>query len=210
MTTKIKICGLQNLEDVLDAIELGADYLGFVFDPNSEYFLDPDACQNILEEVPGQIQKVGVFADADVAQVQDVGVMLGLDLVQLDGQESPEYCSELARPVIKSFYPQNSGDLEKIKAYSCDYLLIESSAQKAYGSAGLIGNWDLVRDAGRQRPIFLSGHLDSDNVVMAIQAVRPFAVNVRAGVEREGRKKDYSKIQEFVQRVRHCGKPQTR
>ena len=203
MTTKIKICGLQTLEEVLDAIELGADYLGFVFDPKSEYYLDPDVCQNILEDVPQQIQKVGVFSDADLPFVQDVGVALNLDFLQLDGQETPEYCVDLARPIIKSLSPQSLSDLALVKAYPCDYLLVHSLAQKAYGGAGVTGNWDLVREAQKIFPIFLSGLLDNDNIAMAIQAIRPFAVNVREGVEGAGRKKDYSKIQEFVQRVRH-------
>lgn len=202
MTTKVKICGFTVLEDVLDAIDLGADYLGFNFYPDAPRYIDPDKCLGILEDIPPNLPTVGVFVNADPQQVIDIATYLDLDYLQLHGDEAPEYCSQFARPVIKALRPQNESELENVAQYGADFILIDAFVGDAYGGTGVVSNWDLARKAGEQAKTFLAGGLKPSNVEMAIQAVKPFAVDVASGVEKSPGKKDYRLMEEFIKRAK--------
>lgn len=202
MNVKIKICGLTTLEDTLDAIELGADYLGFNFYPDSPRYVSPEQFTDIIQEVPTELKKVGVFVNADPQYVIDIATAFNLDLLQFHGDETPTYCNQFARPYIKAFRPKDSADLMAIGDYACDYILIDSFVENAYGGTGILGNWELSREAKKQGALFLSGGLKPENVDIAVQTVKPFAVDVASGVESSLGKKDYRKMEEFIKRVR--------
>lgn len=203
MTVKIKICGLTNLDDTLDAIELGADYLGFNFYPDSKHYIDPESCQKILEDVPFTIQKVGVFVNADPQYVIDVATDLNLDLIQFNGDETPDYCNQFARPTIKALQLKDLQDLKNLKAWQAKHFLIKVHIQNAYGdNGGLICNWNLAREVKNHGLVFLSGNLTPENVEMAIASVQPFAVEGLSGIEFEPGRKDFHKMEEFIKRVR--------
>lgn len=205
MTIKIKICGITNLEDALDAIELGADYLGFNFYPNSPRYIEPKKAAYIFDEIPFSVSRVGVFVNEEASKVIDFSTELNLDLLQFHGDESPEYCSEFARPLIRAFRPQSEIDLEKIRSYDVDYLLVDANVKNSFGGTGVVSNWDLARLAGQHRPLFLAGGLTADNVEIAIATVNPFAVDVASGVEASPGKKDYRKMEEFIKKARRAG-----
>lgn len=202
MTVKVKICGITNLDDALDAIELGADYLGFNFYPESPRFIHPEACLKLLEEVPTEIPRVGVFVNANPQLVINLATEMTLSLLQFHGDETPEYCRQFGRPTMKAFRPKKPEDLIVIPDYECDYILIDSFVEKAYGGTGIIGNWELTRTAKKYGPVFLSGGLKTDNVEIAISTVKPFAVDVASGVESAPGKKDYHKMEEFIKRAK--------
>ncbi len=204
MSVKIKVCGLTCVEDVLDALELGVHFLGFVFDPDSPYFIAPDECQLILDEIPFNVPKVGVFANAPEQFVIDTATDLNLDILQFDGDETFEYCMQFARPHIKRFSPKREADLELLNGYNSDYYLIDSGIQSTVAGTSFTGYCDLAREAKSRGPIFLSQGLNEKNIEMALRTVKPFAVNVCEGIELSVGKKDYSKMQEFVQRVLAC------
>lgn len=205
MTIKIKICGITNLEDALDAIELGADYLGFNFYPDSPRYIEPKKAAYIFDEIPFSVSRVGVFVNEEASKVIDLSTELNLDLLQFHGDETPEYCSEFARPVIRVFRPQSEIDLEKIRSYDVDYLLVDAYVKNSFGGTGVISNWDLARSAAEHRPLFLAGGLTADNVEIAIASVSPFAVDVASGVEESPGKKDYRKMEEFIKKARRAG-----
>lgn len=202
MTVKVKICGLTNLDDVLDAIELGADYLGFNFYPKSPRYVSPEKCQEMFLEIPFEIGKVGIFVNADPQFVSNTATELNLELLQFHGDETPEYCLQFARPYMKAFRPKNPGDLSAVPNYASDYILIDSFVENAYGGTGIISNWDLAREAKKHGHVFLSGGLKPDNVEIAVHSVRPYAVDVASGVETAPGKKDYHKIEEFIKRAK--------
>ena len=204
MSVQIKVCGLTCIEDVLDALELGVHYLGFVFDPDSPYFIAPDECQSILEEVPFNVPKVGVFANAPEQFVIDTATDLDLAILQFDGDESFDYCTQFARPHIKRFSPKREADLELMNGFASDYYLIDSGIQSTDLGSSFTGYCDLAREAKSRGPIFLSQGLNEKNIEMALRTVKPFAVNVCEGIELSVGKKDYSKMQEFVRRVLAC------
>lgn len=202
MTTKVKICGITNIDDALDAIELGADYLGFIFYPESKRFISPEKFAEILDDIPFEIKKVGVFVNSDPEMVIDLAVEFELDFLQFHGDEKPEYCNQFGRPFIKAIRPQNISDLEAIKKYECEFVLIDSFVQGSFGGTGIVSNWDLARKAKDYKPLFLSGGLKTENVQTAISTVQPFAVDVCSGVEQRPGIKDYHKMEEFIKRVK--------
>ncbi len=114
---KIKICGITNLDDALLAAELGADALGFIFYPRSPRKVDPEAARAIIAQLPPFVAAVGVFVDESAAVVQDLAARVGLDWVQLHGQESPEYCRSLGRKVIKGFRIRDEKSLLELAPY---------------------------------------------------------------------------------------------
>lgn len=204
MKVKVKICGLTNLEDTLDAIELGADYLGFNFYRDSKRYVSPEMFAEIVREVPYEIAKVGVFVNADPQFVIDISTEFELDLLQFHGDEKPEYCNQFARPFIRAIRPERESDLEGLHLYDADYFLVDSFVSSSYGGTGVVSNWDLARIARKEsgKPIFLSGGLTADNVEIAIGSVRPFAIDVASGVEEHPGKKSYRKMEEFIKRAK--------
>lgn len=205
MSIKIKICGITNIDDALDALELGADYLGFNFYPDSPRYLPFNKASALFQEIPENIGKVGIFVNANVQKVIDIATELNLDFLQFHGDELPEYCNSFARPFIKSIHPQNTEDFKNLAQFEADYILIDAHVENSYGGTGVVSNWDLAREAKSYKPIFLSGGLNCDNIEIAIASVQPFAVDVASGVEQSPGKKDYRKMEEFIKKARRAG-----
>lgn len=200
MSVKVKICGLTNIEDTMDAIELGADYLGFNFYKDSPRFLKDQEFEKIILEIPFEIPKVGVFVNADPQRVIDLVTAFDINFLQFHGDETAEYCNQFARPYIRAFRPESEKDLEGIGDYHSEFFLVDSFVQDSYGGTGVVSNWDLARKVKKEhrQPLFLAGGLKTENVEMAIHSVKPFAVDVSSGVEEKVRKKSYRKMEEFI------------
>ena len=204
MSVKVKICGITNLDDALDAVELGADYLGFNFYPDSKRYVSLETFDEIIKEIPYEIAKVGVFVNADPQFVIDVATEFNLDLLQFHGDETAEYCNQFARPFIRAIRPEKESDLAGLEKYEADYFLVDSFVSHSYGGTGIVSNWDLAKLVKKNfnKPLFLSGGLNSDNIEIAIGSVRPFAVDVASGVEDEPRKKSFRKMEEFIKKAK--------
>ncbi|HEX5034782.1 MAG TPA: phosphoribosylanthranilate isomerase [bacterium] len=201
--TRVKICGLTNLNDTLDAVELGADYLGFNFYPDSPRFLPYEKAIEIFQEIPTNIPKVGVFVNADPQEVLDVAIELELDLLQFHGDESAESLNVLGRPWYKAFRLREEADLIEIPKYQCEWILVDAYSEKAYGGTGLTAHWDLVREAGKfGKKIILAGGLNPENVGIAVATVNPFMVDVASGVEEQPGIKDRHKMEVFISRAK--------
>lgn len=201
--TLVKICGLTNLNDTLDAIELGADYLGFNFYPDSPRFVDYEVAQQIFEEIPGNIPKIGVFVNEDIPKVLDLAIELGLDMLQFHGDESPELLNGLGRPWYKAFRLKAPEDLTEIPKYHCDWILVDAYSEKAYGGTGMTAHWDLVHEAAKlDKKIILAGGLNPENVALAIATVKPFMVDVASGVENSPGQKDRHKMEVFISKAK--------
>ncbi len=203
MSVLVKICGLTNLEDTMDAIELGADFLGFNFYPDSPRYIEPPRAKEIFREIPGAVAKVGIFVNADFQTVVDMAIELELDYLQFHGDETADYCNQFGRPWWKAFRLQDEKDLEMIPPYKSEWLLIDSFVEKAFGGTGIVSNWDLAKKAKKYGSLILSGGLKSSNIEMALSSVKPYAVDVASGVESSPGVKDRLKMEELIRRVKN-------
>jgi phosphoribosylanthranilate isomerase len=203
--TKIKICGLTREEDALEAARLGADFLGLIFVPASPRFVEPERAAAIVARVraAGHAAKfVGVFHEASVDYMREIASLVGLDLFQLHGSESDDEIRDLGTPVIKTL---RVGDTlpDTHSTPSAAWLLFDTYDERRVGGTGRRFDWSLLAIYERNKPFFLSGGLNADNVVAAITLVRPDAIDVSSGVEAdEPGVKDHEKMAKLFERVR--------
>jgi len=208
LMVRIKICGITNEKDALWVVNLGADYIGFNFYKNSPRKISPKLAAQIIGKLPSFTQPVGVFVNEEVKVVKRIAEKCRLNLVQLHGEETLEYCRELqvqsARlKIIKAFRIKDKENLEEMEKYGVDYYLLDSYVPGVEGGTGEIFNWDLAVEAKQfGKPVFLAGGLTPDNVTQAIEKVNPYGVDVASGVERTPRRKDYDLMREFITRIR--------
>jgi phosphoribosylanthranilate isomerase len=199
--TWIKICGITNLQDALEAAALGVDALGFIFAPSPRK-IDSSVAREIIGSLPPTIEKVGVFVNEDLNEVQRVADFCGLNALQFHGQESPEYCSQVSLRVIKAIRIKNSESIKEMGKYPGVSILLDTYNADRAGGSGEAFTWELVRDPRQRRNFILSGGLDPGNVYRAIHLLRPLGVDVCSGVERVPGWKDLFKMMEFVKEVK--------
>lgn len=199
---KVKICGITNLEDALAAVEAGADALGFVFKASSPRHIFPEQAAAIIRHLPPFIQTVGLFVDEEIETVNATAIQCGLDLVQLHGDESPSYCSEVQRRVIKAFRIKDITSLEPTKNYQVSSILLDAWSPSAHGGTGRTFNWEIAAIAAASGRTILAGGLTPENVADAVSQVRPYAVDVSSGVECTPGHKDIDKIRDFIFQVK--------
>ncbi len=202
MSVKVKICGLTNLDDALAAVEFGADALGFNFWAESPRHVTPEKVKEMVEEIPPSVIKVGLFVNERFETIRDIAVDLSLDALQFHGDETPFFCEQFSVPYWKAFRPRDERGLELLKKYHCEYYLIDTFLEKGYGGTGIVGNWDLAREAKKIGKVILAGGLTPDNVEVAIRSVRPAGVDVASGVEERPGKKDHAKLEEFITKAK--------
>ncbi len=207
LMTKVKICGITNVEDALKAIELGADALGFVF-ASSPRRVESKQAVEIINQLPSTIFKIGVFVNADLEEIEKISKDCHLDALQLHGKETPEYCDKLNKistvSLIKTFHLREEKDLGKISDYNLRIICLDSYTEDKLGGTGEVFNWNLAKQAEKfNKKIILSGGLNVDNVQEAIVKVQPWMVDVSSGVEKSLGKKDYQLIKEFISRSTH-------
>jgi len=200
---RIKICGITNLEDALLAAELGADALGFIFYPKSPRHVAPETAREIIAQLPPFVAAVGVFVDEATDVVQELAAQVGLDWVQLHGQESPDYCRNLGRRVIKAFRIKDENSLRLLADYqgAAQALLLDTYKKGQVGGTGEVFDWHLAREAKKFGPIILAGGLNPENVAMAIAIALPAAVDAASGTEAAPGKKDPAKVRAFFEAV---------
>jgi phosphoribosylanthranilate isomerase len=199
--TWIKICGITNIDDALEAVSLGADALGFIFAPSPRQ-IDDAAARDILGHLPRSTWKVGVFVNEELKKVERIAEDCSLDAVQLHGQEPPEYCRQISLPVIKAIAVKDVESLKEMERYFFSSILLDAWSTDRAGGTGKTFCWEMALEARKKRNFILSGGLNPLNVYQAIEKLRPIGVDVCSGVERILGKKDRSKMIEFVREVR--------
>lgn len=198
--TRVKICGLTRAEDVDAAVAAGADALGFVMWPGSARALDVERLAELAARVPAFVTRVGLFVDQDPDFVRRCEAHL--DLLQFHGDESPATCSLATRPWLKALRMRDGLDLH---AAARDYhqargLLLDAYKPGIPGGTGETFDWSRI-PASLAKPVILAGGLSAANVGEAIRTVRPFAVDVSGGVERDRGIKDPDRIHAFIHQV---------
>jgi len=204
---KVKICGITNAEDAAIAVSAGVDALGFVFYRKSPRYIEPPLAKRIIAALPPLITPVGVFVNEELKVVRDLMDGCGLALAQLHGDETAAYCQELGRPVLKAIRVKDRGSFLALAEFQgragVRGFIVDTYSQEAYGGTGQPMDWSLAAEASKAASILLAGGLTPDNVAQAIQAVRPYGVDVSSGVESIPGEKDPRKVRAFVQAVRN-------
>lgn len=203
--TRIKICGITRNEDLAAAVSAGADAIGFVFYPPSPRFLAAGAAALLARQVPPFVTRVGLFVNAEPAEVRETLAQVPIDLLQFHGDEDARYCEQFGRPYLKAarVRPNSTrGDLlEFARAFPAAQGLLLDAWIEAYGGAGQSFDWSLIPE-NLPLPMVLSGGLHAANVVEAVHKTRPWAVDVSSGVEFSKGIKDAEKIAAFIAAVR--------
>jgi phosphoribosylanthranilate isomerase len=202
--TKIKICGITNKQDAIDAVELGVDMLGFVCYKKSKRYVEPKVIRDIANELPPYIAKVGVFVDEDAKKVYEIAQDCLLDILQFHGEESPEYCDKFKDDykIIKAFRIKDKNSLKGINDYNTDFYMLDTYSTKLAGGTGECFNWNVLAGYELLKPVILSGGLTPLNVTQAIEVVSPYGVDVSSGIEKTPGKKDIKLMKKFVKKVR--------
>ena len=204
--TEIKICGITNLEDASFAVECGADALGFNFYPKSPRYGAPESVKEIIAKIPDGITKVGVFVNHDALEVKKIVEYCRLDLVQLHGDESPEYCRQLPSSLlIKAFSPRGEGDLRTLSSYPVRAILVDTYDPVRYGGTGKRSDWRLAVKVKETHPLIIAGGLNADNIREVIEIVSPHAVDINSGAESSPGRKDPEKVRKIIEIVRRIG-----
>ncbi|MGV8081882.1 MAG: phosphoribosylanthranilate isomerase [Syntrophales bacterium] len=206
--TEIKICGITCLEDALCAARCGADALGFIFYPPSRRCVSPEQARRIRAGLPGGIVTVGVFVNQDATFVEDVAGTCGLDMIQLHGDEPPEYCRRFSRErLIKAVWPGEAMDIRALGAYPVKAFLADGGDANRRGGTGRTADWNRSAELGRAFPLVLAGGLRDDNIREAIALVRPRAVDINSGIETAPGIKDHERMRRIIASVREAGEP---
>ena len=205
--TFIKICGITNVDDALAAVTAGADALGFNFYKPSPRYVTPQIAREIIAKLPMSVLTVGVFVNEDSpASVLSIANEAGITALQLHGDESPDYCRELAkdRYVIKSLAVANDFDLETVSAYEVEAIMLDTKHFALRGGTGEVFDWSIAREVNSVVPkLFLAGGLSPDNIEEAIAIVRPYAVDACSALEDTPGRKNHDRMRDFVETARN-------
>jgi phosphoribosylanthranilate isomerase len=200
----VKICGITRPQDADLAARLGASALGFIFWPGSPRYVEPAAAKAIAASLPASVAKVGVFVDEPADAIARIMDEAGLDVAQLHGRETPEFCRALrlglkaGSRVIKAIglaeEPAPFGDFDPDIV-----LLVDAHDPARRGGTGRTVNWDAAREIASTRRTILAGGLNAANVKLAVRSVRPFGVDVSSGVESSPGIKDSNRLRSFFE-----------
>lgn len=204
--TLVKVCGITNLDDALAAVAAGADALGFNFYKPSPRYITPQQAREIIEQLPASLLTVGVFVNEESPDaVRNIANESGIAALQLHGDESPDYCRELAAShyVIKTFAVSEAFDAEAPKAYEVEAIMLDTKHNSLRGGTGRVFDWSVAQQLAPTLPkLFLAGGLSPENIENAIETVRPFAVDACSALEDMPGKKNHERMRVFVNAVR--------
>lgn len=200
--TKLKICGLSRMQDIDAVNALLPEYIGFVF-AESRRRVEEETAEALAARTDSRILKTGVFVNEDPEKILRLCRNGVIDLVQLHGDEDGEYLlslkETLPNPVIKAVRVRTAAEILEADSLPCDFLLLDTYAKEQYGGSGTAFDWSVI--PALQKPYFLAGGLHCDNVLQALTACSPYALDISSGVETGGFK-DPEKIRNMIQLIR--------
>jgi phosphoribosylanthranilate isomerase len=207
--TRIKICGITNVEDARAACEAGVDAIGLNFYPRSPRALSVEKAIDLRDSIPAGVQVFGVFVNADAVEVIKISRDVRLDALQLHGDESPATVAQLARiaPVFKALRVGPDFSAVTLESYPdvSGFLFDTADAGPGqYGGTGRLADWGVAQQAARSYRVILAGGLNAVNVAAAILQVRPYGVDVASGVEASPGAKDHGQLRDFVREARRA------
>ncbi len=202
--TRIKVCGITCLEDALTASALGVDAVGFVFYDKSPRYIEPAKAAAIIRQLPPFVSAVGLFVNPSQDDIAQILQSVPLGVIQLHGDETPEFCAAQRRRVLKAIHISDMDDLKRAEAYNCPLLLDAKAPSGVYGGAGQTFDWSLLKHFSHAYPVSLAGGLNVNNVAEAMAVRSWFALDVSSGVEQSPGIKQAEKMRAFVNAVNLC------
>jgi len=205
VSTRFKICGITGLDDAQLAVDAGAWAVGMILWEGSPRRASFAAAERIAASLRRRAEVCGVFVNAHLDEVVEVVDGTGLTMVQLHGDEGPAYCAEVARrtgaKVVKARRVRTGADVAGLAAFHTAYHLLDAYQPDRWGGTGQTFDWELVAARRTDVPVILSGGLTHENVAEAIEATRPFAVDVASGTEARPGVKDPDRLRRFAAAV---------
>lgn len=193
--TKLKICGLRRSEDIAYVNEFSPDYAGFILSKPFWRHIRLDELRVLSEQLSDKIIPVGVFVNETIETILPYSKYLGV--IQLHGDEDEEFIKTLKdhtdREIWKAIRPQTSNEINETCLSFADKLLIDSFSKGSVGGTGVVGNWEIIKNANITKPFFLAGGISADNIIDAIDMVKPYGIDVSSSVETD-KLKDREKI----------------
>ncbi len=205
---KIKVCGMKYPENIQELNKLSIDYMGMIFYQKSPRYIDYQLCQNVGNIDSSNIKRVGVFVNSTVDYIVEMIDRYKLDLIQLHGNESPDFCAELNKfiPIIKAFSISEASDFEQTKAYEGlrGYFLFDTKTSQ-YGGSGKKFDWNILDAYDEDTPFFLSGGISAEDVkqIKAIKHPRLYGVDLNSKFETEPGLKDIQLLDQFIKQLRN-------
>lgn len=197
--TKVKICGLMKPEHIKAAEH--ADAIGFVFAPSKRQVTLEQAAE-LAKHVPAGVDKIGVFVNASLEEIERIVREVPLTMVQVHGDEPDELVKAISVPVVQAFAVRTSADVEKLNKSAADFILVDAPGTEFRGGSGHVFDWSLLDGADIDHSrLIVAGGLNPKNVAAAIDQTKPFMVDVSSGVETEG-VKDAVKIEQFIRKAK--------
>ncbi len=206
---RIKICGITTPEQGNAIAKLGATALGFICVQKSPRYLPVPQIKEIVKNIPAQIDRIGVFANADITEIITVVTGANLNSIQLHGDESPQFCQDLRQllpqvELIKAFRIKSPETLTQVQNYTSqvDTLLLDAYHPQQLGGTGKTLNWNALREFTSPLPWFLAGGLTADNIQEALQQLQPDGIDLSSGVERKPGDKDLQKVAQLFSNLK--------
>jgi phosphoribosylanthranilate isomerase len=203
--SRVKICGITNLDDAQFAVESGANALGFNFYVKSPRYITPEAAGEIVRQIPPFMTAVGVFVNSDRDSIERIADLGSLSALQLHGDEAPEFCGGFTRTVIRAIRvgeELEASDIEPYAEAGVNTFLLDTAGQGLYGGTGETFDWSAAVFAKSYGRVILAGGMNPDNVRDGVASVNPYAVDTASGVESEPGIKDHGKVKAFIDAVR--------
>jgi phosphoribosylanthranilate isomerase len=198
---KVKVCGITNIEDAKVCVDYGADAIGFIFYKGSKRFVKPQTASNIISRLPFFIMKVGVFVNENFDYINNIAWKIGLNAVQLHGDETPEFVEQIHLPVIKSFRISDEFDFSILNKYTGCTFLLDSFNPNELGGTGLQFNSEKIPNELRGK-IILAGGISIDNIDEVYNKIKPAATDLSSSLEKSPGTKDHNKVKNFFNKIR--------
>ncbi|MDJ0730950.1 MAG: phosphoribosylanthranilate isomerase [Crocosphaera sp.] len=205
---RVKICGITQAEQGQAIANLGATALGFICVERSPRYIKSQQIQEIIQVLPTTIDRIGVFANASLTDIEAVLKIAQLTGIQLHGDETPQFCAQIKQlwphlEIIKAFRIKTAESLLDIPQYRevIDTLLLDAYHPQQLGGTGKTLNWDILATFEPDRPWFLAGGLNPNNIVQALDNLTPDGIDLSSGVERSPGDKDINKVTQLFQHL---------
>ncbi len=209
---RVKICGITRRDQGIAIANLGATALGFICVPNTKRYISAEQIHAVVSEIPNTIDCIGVFANSTIEEITQVVNTSGLNAIQLHGDESPSFCSELKQSlpnaeIIKALRVSNIEGLEQALTYSqyVNTLLLDAYDPQQLGGTGKTLDWQILTDFNPTCPWFLAGGLTPDNILTALSQVQPNGIDLSSGVEHAPGDKDLHKVARLFEQLASKG-----
>ncbi|MDA3861494.1 MAG: phosphoribosylanthranilate isomerase [Melioribacteraceae bacterium] len=196
---KIKICGITKLEDAQLCSKLGADAIGFIFYPKSKRYITPERAKEISLSLPPFLHKIGVFVNEKIEEVNKIAKLVKLTAVQLHGDESPEYISQINPPVLKSFGVDESFDFSILDNFNNCGIILDVKDSVNFGGTGNKFDWNLIPKNIRSK-VIIAGGVSNHNIDEIHKNINPYGIDISSSVEIEPGIKDKIKLEKLFEK----------